>query len=178
MRMLKRILTILIALIVVLACVSFVFPRQVKVERSIEIDAPISVVFAQLNGLKSMADWSPWLGSDPDIKLDYSGPETGVGAKLVWSSDHPNVGSGAQEIIEMVENEKVVSELDFGARGAAIAAFTFDDVGGKTNVTWSLETDMGASPVGRYMGLLMDRMVGADYEKGLESLKAMIEANG
>lgn len=178
MRMLKLVLTILIALIVVLACVSFVFSRQVKVERSIEIDAPISVVFAQLDGLKSTADWSPWLGIDPDIELDYSGPETGVGAKLVWSSDHPNVGSGAQKIIEMVENEKVVSELDFGNMGTAIAAFIVDDLGEKTIVSWSLETDMGASPVGRYMGLLMDRMVGADYEKGLESLKAMIEANG
>jgi hypothetical protein len=35
---------------------------------------------------------------------------------------------------------------------------------------------MGMNPVGRYMGLMMDRWVGGDYERGLLQLKAQVEA--
>jgi hypothetical protein len=94
MRILKRILTILIAVIVLLAAASYLLPRQVVAARSIEIDAPASEVFNQVNGLKSEADWSPWLGRDPEVKLMYSGSETGVGSKLEWTSEHPQVGNG------------------------------------------------------------------------------------
>jgi len=177
MRILQRVLKIVILLIILLAAAAYLLPRQVTVERSIEIDAPVTEVFARVSGLKTSAEWSPWLSIDPDIQLNYSGPDTGVGAKLVWASDHPNVGNGQQEIIEVVANEKVVTALDFGDMGTALAAFTLAPAGEKTNITWDLNTDMGNSPVGRYMGLLMDRMVGADYEKGLVSLKAMVESN-
>jgi hypothetical protein len=34
---------------------------------------------------------------------------------------------------------------------------------------------MGVNPVGRWMGLMMDRWVGADYERGLANLKALVE---
>jgi effector-binding domain-containing protein len=34
---------------------------------------------------------------------------------------------------------------------------------------------MGASPIGRYFGLMMDRMVGKDYERGLAKLKTVVE---
>jgi effector-binding domain-containing protein len=34
---------------------------------------------------------------------------------------------------------------------------------------------MGASPIGRYFGLMMDRMIGKDYERGLSRLKALVE---
>ena len=47
--------------------------------------------------------------------------------------------------------------------------------GDGTHVTWSFDSDMGAGPIGRYFGLLMDRMVGPDFEGGLANLKALAE---
>ena len=35
---------------------------------------------------------------------------------------------------------------------------------------------MGMNPMGRWMGLMMDGMVGADYDQGLANLKALVEA--
>jgi len=32
--------------------------------------------------------------------------------------------------------------------------------GSSTRVTWTLDIDMGAGPVGHYFGLVMDRMIG------------------
>jgi hypothetical protein len=49
------------------------------------------------------------------------------------------------------------------------------EAGGKIMITWDLETDMGISPIGRHMGLMMDKWVGGDYEVSLSNLKAMIE---
>jgi len=60
--------------------------------------------------------------------------------------------------------------------GTAKAAFILEGSGGSTEVTWTLVSDMGTNPVGRSMGLMMDRWVGADYEAGLENLKALVES--
>ena len=175
MRIIKRLFTIFVALVVILVAVSFLLPRQVTVARSIEIDAPASEVFQKVNGLKAGAEWSPWLSRDPEVKLMYSGPDTGVGSKLEWTSEHPQVGNGKQEIVEVVENETVVTALDFGGQGTAMAAFNLIEAAGKTTITWDLDTDMGMNPIGRYMGLMMDTWVGGDYEKGLANLKEMVE---
>jgi len=35
---------------------------------------------------------------------------------------------------------------------------------------------MGAGPVGRYFGLVMDRMVGPDFDEGLANLKKLAES--
>jgi effector-binding domain-containing protein len=69
----------------------------------------------------------------------------------------------------------VVSELDFGEMGAGTAGLELepDDVG--TRVTWTFDTDLGAGPVGRYFGLILDGTLGKDYEKGLARLKTVVE---
>jgi hypothetical protein len=94
---------------------------------------------------------------------------------MTWSSDNPDVGSGSQVITVSVPNEQVESDLDFGDMGAAKAWLTLVPEGAGTKVTWGLNTDMGNNPIGRWMGLMMDRWVGADYERGLGKLKTLVE---
>jgi hypothetical protein len=59
--------------------------------------------------------------------------------------------------------------------GTALAAFDLVETDGKTTVTWGFTTDMGNSPMGRWMGLMMDSWVGGDYETGLTNLKSLVE---
>jgi len=176
-----RVLKWFLVLTVVLAAVFFaggaILPQEVIVSRAIEIDAPADKIFPHVNSLKAAETWSPWLGRDPEVQLVYSGPDAGAGAKLEWTSEHPQVGNGAQVIRTSVENAKVVTDLDFGDMGLAVASFDLAEVAGKTTVTWDLVSDMGAGPVGRWMGLMMDTWVGADYEAGLSNLKTLVEAN-
>jgi hypothetical protein len=47
--------------------------------------------------------------------------------------------------------------------------------GDGTRVTWGLDSDMGNNPIGRWMGLMLDGFVGADYERGLEQLRQTVE---
>ena len=93
-----------------------------------------------------------------------------------WTSEHPQVGTGSQEIVESTPNEWVSSVLDFGPMGTADAYFELaPDGGNSTEITWGFNMDAGLNPVERYMGLLMDRWVGGDYEAGLAKLKSVVE---
>jgi effector-binding domain-containing protein len=173
---LKKIVIAFVALVALLAAVGMVLPRHSHVERSIVVEAPRATAFALVDGFRQFNKWSPWAGLDPDAKYAYEGPDFGVGAKLSWSGDPKTVGSGSQEIVEIQPLERVTSRLDFGAQGQATAQFAFAAEGSGTRVTWSLDTDNGAGPIGRYFGLMMDRFVGPDYEKGLANLKALAES--
>jgi hypothetical protein len=177
MRLLARVLLGLVAVVVVLAAASYLLPREVPVSRSVVIDAPPAAVFPWVNSLQKTAEWSPWMALDPDLQVSFEGPTEGVGNTMTWVSAKPEVGSGRQEITLSEPDARVQSALDFGGMGTALASFDLAPEGAGTKVTWGLVADMGMSPVGRYMGLMMDRWVGADYEKGLASLKAMVEGS-
>ncbi|MEX0287375.1 MAG: SRPBCC family protein [Paracoccaceae bacterium] len=176
MRVVKWILAVVVVLAAVFVVGGMLLPRNVEVARSVEIDAPAEQVFPHVNSLKATQAWSPWLERDPDVKLTFEGPDTGVGSKMAWTSEEPTVGAGTQEITESVENKSVKTALDFGDMGTAVATFDLAAAGGKTTLTWGLNSDMGAGPVGRWMGLMMDSWVGGDYEKGLANLKTLVES--
>lgn len=175
MRLIRNILIGLVALVAVAAVVGMFLPRHVTVERNVVIDAAPAAVFPRINSLQAFSEWSPWGDIDPDMVVTYSGPDTGVGNVMVWTSDHPNVGNGRQEILEAVENESVRTALDFGDMGTAEAWWRLVPEGDATRVSWGLTADMGAGPVGRWVGLMMDSWVGADYERGLARLQSAVE---
>jgi hypothetical protein len=176
MRILRNALIVVVLLIAAAVALAYVLPREVTVERSIVVDAPPAEVFPYVNSLQRTAEWSPWLGLDPEVALSYEGPEAGVGNAMSWASQNPSVGSGRQEITASEADRRVETALDFGEMGGGTAWLALDPEGAGTKVTWGLRTDMGLNPVGRWMGLMMDGWVGADYERGLQNLKALVEA--
>lgn len=175
MRLLRRIFFGLVVIVLAAAATSYILPRHVIVEREMVMNAPPEVIFQHVNSLRAFSEWSPWGGHDPNMVVNYSGPETGVGNVMEWVSDHPNVGNGRQEITALVENESVRTSLAFDGMGAAQAWWTLTPEGDATRVTWGLDADMGNSPIGRWMGLMMDGFVGADYERGLDQLRQTVE---
>jgi uncharacterized protein YndB with AHSA1/START domain len=175
MRLIHKILIGLVAIVAVLGIVGMLLPRLVNVERDVVIDAPPSDVFVHVHSLQAFSEWSPWGDIDPDMVVNYSGSEVGVGNVMEWTSDHPDVGNGRQEILEVVEDELVRTALDFGAMGTAEAWWRLTPEGDGTRVVWGLTADMGAGPIGRWFGLTMDGMIGGYYESGLSQLQAAVE---
>src|ERR1700692_2744956 len=172
--MLKRILVIIVAVLVVLAIVGLLLPRKASVARSITIARPASVVYATVNSFQLFPQWSPWQNLDPNMRQTTEGARDGVGAKLVWSGND-KVGSGTDLITASTPNQSVATDIDFGKMGVAKSTILLVPQGSATRVTWTLDIDMGASPIGHYFGLMMDRMIGKDYEKGLSKLKTLVE---
>ena len=175
MKVLKVVGMGFVGLVGVLVAAAYVLPRQVDVERSIVIAAEPDEIFPYLNSLKNFNVWSPWADLDPDTVYVFTGPEFGVGAKSDWSSAHPQVGAGSQEITESQLNTLVRTRLDFGSEGLAEGYYMLTRVDTGTEVVWGFHSDMGNNPVARYMGLMMDTWVGGDFARGLDRLKSLVE---
>lgn len=174
--MFRKILIGLLIVVLALVAVSYLLPREVQVARVIEIERPPADVFPHVNDLRAFQAWSPWAEIDPNTQMTYSGPEHGVGQTAAWSSENDQVGTGSQTITASEENRRVATSLDFGDMGTATAEFLLEPVGESgTRVEWAFETDTGMNPIARWMGLLMDGMVGGAYEKGLAKLKTVVE---
>ena len=175
MVIIKRILIGIVALLVLFFVVGFLLPRDVRVERSVEIDASPQAVFTMVNDFRQFNRWQPWAQIDPATRYVYEGSATGAGSRMIWYSDHPDVGNGMQEIILSEPYSRVRMALDFGTGGLANADYLIDAEGAGSILTWTLETDMGGNPLMGWIGLAMDSMVGTAYELGLANLKEILE---
>lgn len=173
--MVKKILIGLVAVVAILAVIGLMLPRHVKVARSVTIDRPASMVYATVNSFVLFPQWSPWQHLDPNMVQTTEGARDGVGAKLVWKGND-KVGSGTQLITASTPNQAVASDLDFGEMGVAKSVLTLAPEGGMTRATWTVDVDMGANPIGHYIGLTMDNMLGKDFASGLNNLKTLVES--
>ncbi len=173
--MLRNIVLGLVLLVALFFSVGLVLPDRVHVQRSIKIQAPDAQVFALVNSFRRFDQWSPWADKDPQMKVQISGPAYGVGAHYEWTGNKA-VGSGTQEIVGSTENAQVKTRLSFaGFDQPSLATFDLEQDGPSTRVTWGLEISLGRNPIGHYFGLLMDRQIGPDYERGLARLKTLAE---
>ncbi|WP_295799550.1 SRPBCC family protein [uncultured Microbulbifer sp.] len=170
-----RWLLYILIFLALLVLAGYLFPRVATTERSVYIAEPPEVVFPYVNNFRNFNKWSPWYQIDPQTEYSYSGFTEGVGATMSWTSDDPKVGNGSQTITASEPYSRVATELDFGAQGKAQAEFKLVPQGSGSNVTWSFSSEMGGGPIGRWMGLMVSKMVGSSYEQGLEKLKSVVE---
>jgi len=171
---LKTIVALIASLLVVVVAGGYLIPADAVVQRQTVIAAPPEKVFAIVGDLRRFPEWSPWAVLDPAATYRFEGPERGVGQAMRWQSANPQVGRGSQTVVEYVENSKLVTELDFGSMGKAQASLLLAPVDGGTGVTWGFKAS-ATGVIDRWMSLLYDRWIGADYETGLARLKALAE---
>jgi uncharacterized protein YndB with AHSA1/START domain len=176
MKVLRGLFFLLLGLVALFFVTGLFLPQAAHVERSMTTTASPATVYGLVDGFKRFNEWSPWASLDPATKYTYSGPETGVGARMEWASANPDVGNGSQEVIDVEPGQRVTSKLDFGMDNPTTSTISLVPEGTGTRVTWTLDTDFSGSLIGRYFGLALDRMVGPDYEKGLAQLKAVAES--
>ena len=117
-----------------------------------------------------------WNRRDPNMKIDYAGPESGLGAK--WSWESKTEGSGEMEFTQAEQNKLLGYRLTFkDFNSTSTGMLKLEPEGAATKVTWSFAGDAGNNPMMRYMGLMMDGMIGKDFDAGLANLKALAEKN-
>lgn len=165
---------VLIALLVIFMGGAYVLPGEAVVERQITIAAPPGKVFNIVSDLRKFKDFSPWAEIDPNLQYTFEGPPIGIGQKMSWTSDKPQLGSGSQTVVDYQPNTRFATTLAFGDMGDAISYFNFVPVASDTKVVWGFKSLL-RNPLERWMGLLYDREIGADYEKGLAKLKEIAE---
>lgn len=181
MEILLLILLVLVILVMAVYALGFFLPDHVAMRRDITINAPRETVFALIGNFNRWPAWSPWTERDPEARYTIEG--TGVGHLMAWTSDVKSVGNGSQRITAYDPPRCMESDLSFGSMGGAHAVFHLDEKGpSSTHVTWMFESSMRRGvpvlmqPVATYMGFMMERFLGPDYEKGLAGLKRAAEA--
>lgn len=177
MRALKTILIILAALGMLVVTLGVVGPKSYRVQRSTEMNAKPELVYAYVSNLASMKEWGPWPGMDKDQVGAILGTDGTVGAVWTWDSD--TVGRGSQELVELVENERVRTKLTLPVpiMGASESRGTYDlePTATGTRLTWGLEGKNGFLGSAMSVFINMDAQVGPHFERGLATLKDMAE---
>ncbi len=176
MSVVRRLFYIVLALVGLCLAAGLFLPKRVHVERSITTSASPATVYGIVNGFKRFNEWSPWFELDPKATYTYAGPESGIGAKMTWSSQQSNVGSGSQEIVAVEPGHAVKTKLEFGDQGLSTSTLTITPEGGSSRIVWAFDASFEDDYFGRYMGLMFDKFIGQDYEKGLSKLKTIAEA--
>ena len=171
------ILLIIIAIAAALLIYGALQPADFNVTREADYNASPVKVFAQINDFRNWASWSPWDKMDPEMQRSYTGSAVGVGAKYSWIGNK-KVGEGSMEITHSEESKRMQLDLHFlrPFKADNVTEFTLVPKGNQTHVAWQMR---GKKPfIMRVMGLFfsMDKIVGADFEKGLTNLKAVVES--
>lgn len=166
---------------------------EFALSRSTRIRADRATVHALLDDFREWQRWSPWEGVDPDLHREYAGPHSGVGSTYRWSGNR-KAGEGQMRITSSTPSSVVV-DLQFlkPFRATNVTTFTLattdDTTPGTaatpatpgtpgatevTEVTWSMagRRNLVMALAGK---LFFDKAIGADFEKGLASLKQTAE---
>jgi hypothetical protein len=169
--MIIKILLGVVAVIALFLIIVALRPADYRVERSLTIAAPASVLFDLVNDHHKFNTWNPFLKVDPNVKNTYSGPDSGVGAVCAWEGNS-KIGAGSSTITESKPGELVRERMDWKRpmEGTSTVEFTFKPAGDKTVVTWAMYGKNGF--MGKLFSLFMDceKMVGPQFEEGLASL--------
>lgn len=178
MKILKKVLIVLGILIAIPLIIALFVEKDYAVEREIVINKPNSEVFDYIKLLKNQNNFSKWATMDPNMKKTYRGTDGTIGFVSAWESNNEDVGAGEQEIVKIVEDQRIDYELRFFKPFKATnpAYMTTEALNeNQTKVKWGFKGHM-AYPFNITMLFIdFEEMVGDDFHQGLEKLKTELE---
>ncbi len=151
-------------------------PDDFRIARSTAIKAPPEKIYPLMSDFRRSAEWSPYEKKDPNMKRSFSGAASGKGA--IYSFDgNSDVGTGRLEITDATPPSKVVLRLDMVKpfEGSNIIEYSILPKGDGSEVIWSMHGQQPLLAKAICLFFNMDKMVGADFEQGLASLKSVAE---
>lgn len=174
--MFKKILLGLGALVAIVLTVAAFQPASYSLSRSTVVAAPPAKVFAEIEDPRRYNAWNPFAKMDPESKMSYEGPSSGIGAAVAW--DGKKAGAGKMTAIKHEKPSLVLYRLDFSKPMAstAEAEFTVQPEGQGSKVTWTMrgQNNLVAKTIHLFMDL--DKAMGPYFEQGLADLKAIAES--
>ena len=153
-------------LIFLLSFTTFNFFISGKIEVSIEIEAPVVIVYEKVTDLQTWPTWAPWWKKDSTMTTVYSGQKSGLGAKMSWSGLD---GGGSLEIVEANFTKNLKNELFFEGMPPSYHICTFEETAKGTRVTWSFQDELP------FYVHFMQLFISPELEEGLIELKKLCE---
>jgi hypothetical protein len=165
--------TILALLVAAVAIFLATRPCDFRIERSAQIEAPAARVFGLIDDFHEWVRWSPWEKLDPHMKKTFAGPSAGPGSVYTWNGNS-KAGEGRMTLLASTPGELVAIELEFIRPFAATnhVKFHLTRNGSGTLVVWSM--DGTHTLMSKAFWPFMSKMVGKDFEEGLQNLNKAV----
>jgi hypothetical protein len=178
--MLQAILLVLVIAVALVLIMAASKPATFKYTRSTRIRARPETIFPMVNDFHRWTSWSPYEKLDPSLERTYSGAASGKGAQYAWQGN-AKAGAGTMTISDTTQDALIVIQLAFSKPFKAnnVAQFSFSSAEAQsdsTEVSWSMSGR--ALFIAKVMQIFvdMDKMIGKDFEIGLENLKRISES--
>lgn len=175
MKVIKFLLGAALGAILILVAIGFLLPSHWRVERSVVIKAAPEKIYPYIANFKTgWPQWNAFDKEDPDTLYVYKGPDEGEGASRAWTSK--KIGNGVQRITKADLQNGVDFEIAMEGAGFVLyGSINMEKHPEGTKVIWKDAGDMGANPIYKIMGYLMDPMMGQTLQKSLDKLKDIVE---
>ncbi len=173
---------IILLIIVIILALIFIIPlftkKEYTIEREATINKPKFFVFNYIKQLKNQDNYSVWAKYDPNMKKEYKGVDGTVGFVAAWDSENKKAGKGEQEITNVVEGEKIDTNLHFikPFEGRCSAYMTTNATSeNQTAVKWCFNGKMKYPMNIMLLFMNMEKAIGNDLTNGLSNLKTLLE---
>jgi|SRR5690625_2581032 len=179
MKVFKKILIVIGVIVAIPLILALFVNKSYEVEESIIINKPKAEVFDYVQHLKNQDNFSKWATMDPNMKKTYHGTDATVGFISAWESDNDSVGVGEQEIVNMVDGERIDYELRFikpfeSTQETYMSTRTVGE--NQTEVKWGFEGEMKYPMNLMLLFMNFEEMIGDDFQEGLNNLKTILES--
>ncbi len=178
MKLLKGTLYFLLITTAAILLASIFAPGTKVISRTISINAPRAVVFAQLADLRKWPKWDAWYPKDLSQVRTFDG---GLGdniQRFSWSSEHENLGNGSIVVKSFVNNvslDFMLILINNGREYSFDGKFILKERNGQIDVTWTVKSEQ-RYPI-KIINYFLEKWIGPDFSAGLENLKAYVETS-
>src|SRR5882757_5350014 len=175
MTTLFTILLLITGIIALLLIIALFMKREHYVKREIIINASRQKVFDYLRLLKNQDEFNKHAMAGPDRKREFKGTDGTVGYIYAWSGNK-NAGEGEKEIKNIVEGERIETEIRFIKPMAATASIIMETESLSDNQTKVIWSNAGTLkyPI-NIMIPMMEKHVVKDMDISLSTLKNILE---
>lgn len=174
MKAVKFIIFLLLILIIGSCTYIAVQPNNYEVVRNRTINAPAAVIYNNVIDFKNWEAWSPWVEKEATTVITLPENTIGVDGSMSWEDKD---GVGNMKTIAATPSNSINQEMQFADFEPSKVSWTFEPTDdGKTNVTWKMNGDK--VPFGfklyAFFNGGFDKMIGPDFERGLEKLDDIV----
>ena len=169
------ILLALVAVVAIILVVASRRPSDFRYARSRTIAAPAERVYAEMTDLRRVNRWNTFALRETKGRADYSGADSGPGARFDFSG--PKSGTGFIEVLRTEPLARVDMRLVMTKPMACDnrIEFILEPQGASTRVTWAMSGVSALIPKVFAMFIDCDKMMAKEFDEGLANLAAIVE---
>ena len=167
-------------LIVIIAGAIYIATKDGKyhIEESIVIEAPVPVVFEEVNNFQNWENWGPWGEDTDDMIISYSNITKGKNAAYSWKSEKK--GDGKIKTTAITPNTALEQDLTFDSKYGETHSkinWVFEEAEEGTKVTWSMQGEQSFMEklAFNFMDKSFSELMRPMFKKGLENLKREVK---